>query len=68
MKRRKSIFIPPGRVIVMILAIAAILGLLFSVILNGALAGAIVGLVVAAAFYLFIVVNARNQAKKLKRR
>ena len=68
MKRRESIFLPPVRVIALIVMLALFTGLMFSAILGDAVAGFAVGAVFAGAFYLFVVVNARQSAAKLKKR
>ncbi|MGJ3231774.1 MAG: hypothetical protein ACFE0P_08250 [Oceanicaulis sp.] len=67
MKRRKSIFLPPQNVIVMIMMLAAITGAIFTVILDSWINGAAVGVLFAAAVYLLIVVDARGRVKKRKR-
>ena len=66
-KRRKSIFLPPSNVIAMIVMLALITGAIFTAILSSLVGGAAVGLALAGAVYLLIVVDARGKTKKRKR-
>jgi uncharacterized membrane protein YoaK (UPF0700 family) len=66
-KRRKSTFIPPQNVIAMIVMLALITGAIFTAILGDWIGGAVVGLGLAAAIYLLIVVDARRKTKKRRR-
>jgi uncharacterized membrane protein YoaK (UPF0700 family) len=66
-KRRNSPFIPPNNVIAMIVMLALITGAIFTAILGNWVGGALVGLALAAAIYLLIVVDARRKTKKRRR-
>jgi len=66
-KRRKSPFLPPTNVIAMMVMLALITGAIFTVILASVIGGAAVGLALAAAVYLLIVVDARAKTKKARR-
>lgn len=68
MKRRKSIFLPPANVIAMVVMLALITGAIFTAILSSWIGGAAVGLALALAVYLLIVVDARGKTKKKRRR
>lgn len=67
MKRRSSPFIPPKNVIAMMVMLALITGAIFTVILASWIGGAAVGVALAAAVYLLIVVDARRKTKKRSR-
>jgi uncharacterized membrane protein YoaK (UPF0700 family) len=66
-KHRSSPFIPPKNVIAMIVMLALITGAIFTAILGDWIGGALVGLGLAAAIYLLIVVDARRKTKKRRR-
>ena len=67
MKHRSSPFIPPKNVIAMIVMLALITVAIFTAILGDWIGGALVGLGLAAAIYLLIVVDARRKTKKRRR-
>ena len=69
MKRNKSqtVWLPPARVLTMIVMLAVVMGALFSAMLGAWIPGMAVGLAFAAAFYLLVIVNARRATRRLKR-
>ena len=65
--RNANPYAPPARVITMIVMLAVMLTVIFSLMTASWLLGAALGLGFAAAFYFVVVVNARRATIKKRR-
>jgi uncharacterized membrane protein YoaK (UPF0700 family) len=66
-KRNNFIWLPPARVITLILMMGFMLGAIFWAML-GNWFGMVLGAAFAAAFYFIVVVNSRRSVKNMKKR
>ncbi len=66
--RNDNPFLPPARVISMIVILAILLTGIFSLMTASWIVGTALGVAFAAAFYFIVVVNARRAVGKRRRR
>lgn len=66
--RKANPYLPPARVITMLVMLASVLTVIFGLMTASWVFGAVLGLAFAGAFYLIVVVNARRETGKRRRR
>ena len=67
-RSKSSKFVPPTRVITMLVMLAIVVGGIFYIVTSSPIAGVVIGVLFALGFYAVVVVNARGAAGKRRRR